>query len=585
MDLTVPNQLLGDLKNEISGVYSHDFGSSMLCLDPLLYEGILASHRISKKFEQPSDSNLSKLTEKCYSDWIERDQSYKGFTPKGAHPVLWKARLLLHTWLRDFKPESMVEFTPGETYFSQQGKVSLYQKLRNKKSWTVTFDAFDDFCRLCYNTLMLKRCAKAHFRKRSKLEDNRLYMHYTRLGVKHIGFAIFRHKLERDVVTFVRGSRASTVPKNNDKRRFINVEPLLNMILQRTVAHRLRKVMKTLGNDLSNGQLEHRELISDKTLATIDFENASDSVYLDVVTWMFPPSCAKYLIKYRSFMTKVDGIEYVPNKLSSMGNGFTFEVMSILLLAVGRVLDETTRVYGDDVIIHNLVSEPFLAACEDIGFKVNPTKTFLFSSFRESCGAFYSDDCGYLVTFDFHWLESPLDYIIACNKLAIASYGCGDLRLLEIYERYHSALIRLAPSWLLGPDVSMDIAADYKRGAIPTLSFDSYIYCKKWRRIQVSTRYRKDAGEKDLKRFARGDSCATSLCYKTNEVSHVFCFRFENDQVTPAYKDIRNDPFRYAAYLYSGRRTKDVNRNKGKWIKFACLALPNGNVLKLSEQH
>lgn len=246
MDHTVSNLILREMNNEISSIYTHDFGSSMLHCDTDDLEGILQRHRIATKFEQPSASYERKLEDACFESWINRDQSRRPFDKLKAHPVVWKARILLHQWFRDFRPSSdIIEFTPGETYFSLHGKCSIYQKLKSRASWTITHDAFEDFARLCYNTLMLKRCAKAHFRKRNKLEERRLYMYYRLKGVKHIGYAIFRHKLESDVVTWVRGSRASSVPKNNDKRRFINVEPFLNMILQRQVAASIREILET----------------------------------------------------------------------------------------------------------------------------------------------------------------------------------------------------------------------------------------------------------------------------------------------------------------------------------------------------
>ena len=136
-----------------------------------------------------------------------------------------------------------------------------------------------------------------------------------------------------------------------------------------------------------------------------------------LIDFFFPAKVSRKLAQYRSPMVLIDGDFHVPNKLSSMGNGFTFEVMTILLLAIARTLDDTARVYGDDVVIHSMVAEQFVASCFDICFRVNPKKTFIHSKFRESCGAFYHDDVGYITSFDFKWCETPSDAIISCNKL------------------------------------------------------------------------------------------------------------------------------------------------------------------------
>ena len=110
---------------------------------------------------------------------------------------------------------------------------------------------------------------------------------------------MFSQLLKNHVFTVVDGARGSSVPKNNETDRFINVEPLFNMILQRIIAAELRKVLHFYGNSLENqinGNYEisaqdvHKIMIANNLFATIDFSNASDSVILQVVQQLVPAS-------------------------------------------------------------------------------------------------------------------------------------------------------------------------------------------------------------------------------------------------------------------------------------------------------
>jgi len=83
---------------------------------------------------------------------------------------------------------------------------------------------------------------------------------------------------------------------------------------------------------------------------------------------------------------------------STMGNGFTFPLMTLLFTVI---LDEFLRergdrytpyrdgVFGDDIILPNTWSTEFVHLLEEIGFSVNLDKSFTTGFFRESCGGDY----------------------------------------------------------------------------------------------------------------------------------------------------------------------------------------------------
>lgn len=493
------NNAIENAKYEISRIYPDDFGSSMLHLDPSNQEGVLAAHRLRSKFFRPDTKNDKRLEKNAFSTWLEKDHELKeqDWINCDRSNLLYKARTWLHENFCDIKVDfSTIEISTGETFLSAKGETSVYQKLSKRKYWTVTPDASEDFIRLCYNNLWLKRCAKAHMRKRTKLELKKLYMYSLLKKEKHIGYSIFRRLMLNDVLTLVNGSRASSVPKNNEVRRFINVEALGNVILQRCVALSIRSRLSLLGNDLEHGQQVHRTMIADSENATIDFSSASDSVVTSWVKWFFPPNLWKYLCRYRSFITYVGPTAHAPRKLSSMGNGFTFEVMTTMLLSIARVLDKDARVYGDDVIIHNLVARDFVETCNEINFTVNQKKTFINSPFRESCGAFFHDSLGYLTTYEFHWCESMADFIVSANKAYLISKGSSNPEIRRVFNNLYRALLTLSPTSNIGPDHSALIRPqdnpinwesslhamciyDVERfhcGTTPVVGLDSYIF-------------------------------------------------------------------------------------------------------------
>jgi len=83
-------------------------------------------------------------------------------------------------------------------------------------------------------------------------------------------------------------------------------------------------------------------------------------------------------------------------KVSSMGNGYTFELESLLFWAIAEsVRDlfsysrEPILVYGDDIIVHRSYTMKVIDVLTDLGFTLNLDKSFWDGPFRESCGGDY----------------------------------------------------------------------------------------------------------------------------------------------------------------------------------------------------
>lgn len=219
----------------------------------------------------------------------------------------------------------------------------------------------------------------------------------------------------------VTGSKLQTVPKNSEISRAICIEPILNMFFQKGIAGVLSGVLKrSFGIVIEHQEKlqQHHAFIGSLTgeSCTIDFSQASDRIPLKLMmdpAWL-PPMTRKWLEVTRSESVTIPGKGNAQlHMVSSMGNAFTFPLMTILLSAciVGcyRALDiqvETPKlrktldgwcierygnfgVFGDDVVIDRRAYDLFMTVTSYLGFKPNPTKSFRDEDFRESCGLDY----------------------------------------------------------------------------------------------------------------------------------------------------------------------------------------------------
>jgi len=95
-------------------------------------------------------------------------------------------------------------------------------------------------------------------------------------------------------------------------------------------------------------------------------------------------------------MTSKDDSWIPVEKISSMGNGFTFELETLIFWALTKsvceVNEETSArviVYGDDILCPSKVMPQLLEVFDFCGFSINTEKTHYQTPFRESCGKHY----------------------------------------------------------------------------------------------------------------------------------------------------------------------------------------------------
>ena len=196
----------------------------------------------------------------------------------------------------------------------------------------------------------------------------------------------------------VKGAQLFTVPKKTDIDRCACKEPDINMYLQKGVGNHIRRRLRRFGINL-NDQSVNRSLARrgslDDSLATLDLSSASDSITISCVEALLPRDWFLYLNDIRSQEVEVDGTWVRTEMFSSMGNGFTFELESLIFYALMRSVSYFTgcsgvvSVYGDDIIIPSGMYDDACWVLKEFGFSLNSSKSFASGPFRESCGGHY----------------------------------------------------------------------------------------------------------------------------------------------------------------------------------------------------
>ena len=195
-------------------------------------------------------------------------------------------------------------------------------------------------------------------------------------------------------------NKVAFVPKNAKTERSIAIEPYFNVYFQLGIGGMIRKRLYrhcgiNLDSQLRNQALAHKGSITND-LATIDFSMASDTISRETVRLLLPPEWFDHLDRLRSKNYLMDGAIRPWQKFSSMGNGYTFELETLIFYAIAesacRHLGLDTAditVFGDDVVLPMEACALFQSVCSFLGFKVNEEKSFLSGPFRESCGEDY----------------------------------------------------------------------------------------------------------------------------------------------------------------------------------------------------
>jgi len=201
----------------------------------------------------------------------------------------------------------------------------------------------------------------------------------------------------------VRAEKHFTVPKKWDIARNAAMGPNFNVAYQLDAGTKIRnRIRDSLGWDLLKAQEIHRQLARSASLTrefcTIDLKDASDRWARVAVRLLTPDGWFTLLQALRAPCTEIENKIHYLEKFSSMGNGFTFELETLLFIAVCSeimsmrghtpVMGVNLFVYGDDIIAPDDCYSDIVAALKFFGHQANEQKSFHGNSpFRESCGA------------------------------------------------------------------------------------------------------------------------------------------------------------------------------------------------------
>lgn len=209
-----------------------------------------------------------------------------------------------------------------------------------------------------------------------------------------------------DLVRYGNG-KLSFVPKNYKAHRTIIVEPTLNTFVQKAYGSWIRDRLLMSGCDLRDQNINRNRARLGSihgNLCTIDLSSASDMISLMLVYFLLPTDWFDALFAWRSSHVDYKGsngnqnlVNYELQKFSSMGNGYTFELESLIFLCICRSVEElnstvgSTTVFGDDIVTDVVNYHTIESVFHEIGFIINDDKSFNEGPFRESCGGdFYN---------------------------------------------------------------------------------------------------------------------------------------------------------------------------------------------------
>lgn len=234
------------------------------------------------------------------------------------------------------------------------------------------------------------------------------------------------------------GNKIDTVPKTYKTDRTIAVEPTVNSAVQRGVGRWLQARLRRWSVD-TRDQTRNQRLARKGSVygawSTIDMSMASDLISRASLLELLPPDWCFFLDTLRSRSYFLDGKWYYYGKHSSMGNGYTFELESLLFASIVKacaaIYDRGTpewAVYGDDLVVPRRL-DPFIrGTLRAVGFRVNRSKSFRSGLFRESCGEEFYGGVRCTPYYVRKWGETPYAFADLCNFIRTSGFMWTDRR-------------------------------------------------------------------------------------------------------------------------------------------------------------
>lgn len=245
-------------------------------------------------------------------------------------------------------------------------------------------------------------------------------------------------------------NKLSYVEKNADEHRTIGVELNGLVILQMVLGNLIRKRLRNFGLNLnSQSRNKHMARLA-KTfhLSTVDLANASNTLSKETVKAVLPYDWYIAMDTLRSSHGQVSDTKQIINyeMFSSMGNGFTFELESLIFYAIAlatvekdnpefqrRQCQKNVAVFGDDVIVPQESYNNLVANMGLYGFRINDSKSFRNGRFFESCGCDFFDCTDVRPFFLKREIKTVRDIYFLCNSILFKSTKTMSDFLVPMY--------------------------------------------------------------------------------------------------------------------------------------------------------
>lgn len=252
--------------------------------------------------------------------------------------------------------------------------------------------------------------------------------------------------------------RVTCIPKNATTDRTVTPQPCFNGLLQLGQGGMLREQLARIGvdlNDQSKNQLRARLGSITGQIATVDLRNASNSIssflVYDLVgnvdhgrshAWKW----YTVMDTLRTTSGWIGNVEHEWALFSSMGNGFTFELETLIFHALTCAacsvlgLPEDVSTYGDDITCPVEVIPLLVELFAFCGFTLNAQKSFWSIEgpiFRESCGKHYLDGVDVTPFYVDYVMDSDTSIVLLANNLvrwaSLPGFG-RDGRLKGVWD-------------------------------------------------------------------------------------------------------------------------------------------------------
>lgn len=526
------NEQITGLVSTLKSLDLPNFGPDLTDLTGVDLNDAVVSSRIINKFIPKSAQDSTVLHQTAIAKMVDHDVKGFSFEPRKARAdvrrVLYSAKCALHDYFTGFKPSYRFRSPTGESAKSNSGLVDVMYKLSDTTHWEVSPSALPYAIAICYNNLWLKRIVRAHFRSQEPtgLPWKRQLREWYLSGLTP--YQIFG-KMFASLCSLNAVTRVTSIPKNATSRRVIAMVPFWNMVCQLSLMEDLRVNMyNKLGIKLDTLAELHKGLIAHRHKATIDLRNASNSVWQSVVDFLFPGSIRRIFGRLVDKHYEYDDQYGHFNMFSPMGCGLTFDVMTTMLLFLGRQFDSSTSVFGDDILVSQAHAPLMLDVIEAIGMQVNYEKSYLTGSFSESCGGFYNHTIQeHIVCYDFEYAENRVEAFAMVNKLfhlITARQTSVPLRSL-LYATHERILTKLKRFSVCFSNLPHETTLNIESGFL--WAFDDFIKGKNKVTSLVSIYYHRVVIP----------MTRTSIVYKTNPVkdqaSTYACYFLRGESYEP----------------------------------------------------